>query len=160
MKRSWWCFYEPWNTKGGQKSTRSEGRGMEQVLPHSLRRSQPWWCLVLRMLRQNISFKIYCLWCFVLTARGSKYNAFWCCVVCKFLDSPWAFPPGPFWHLWAFLEMHIFYSSLESQLMDHEYKLSFFMLHMLVFESNLVSHYIIHQCSFEKLWPFLKVRSI
>lgn len=119
--------------------------------------NQPWSHLVLKTLRQWISFKRHCLWCFVLAATGNEHNnAFWCCAVCKFLNSLWTFPPGPFWHPWAFLEMHIFCRCLESQLRDHEYKLSCFMLHILVFERNIVSHCIIHQCWFEKLWPFLK----
>lgn len=70
------------------------------------------------------------------------------------------FHSGPFGISELILEMYVFCSCLESQLVDDEYKLSCFMLYILVFEPNIVSHYIIHQCWFGKLWPFLKVRSL
>ena len=69
----------------------------------------------------------------------------------SFLTHLELFHPGPFGLSEFILEMCIFHSCLESQLMDHEDKLSWFMLYIFVFEPNIVSHYIIHQCGFGKL---------
>ena len=67
---------------------------------------------------------------FVLAAIGNEHGAFCGCEL---------FHPGPFGLSEFILEMCIFHSCLESQLMDHEYKLSWFMLYIFVFEPNIVS---------------------
>ena len=71
-QRSGWCFYKPRKAKHCQQTPRSWGRGMGQILSHSLRGNQPCWHLDLRLLvsrTETIQFLLFKPLCYRSSSR-------------------------------------------------------------------------------------------